>query len=336
MKKKFILSVLMISILTTVGCSNTNSVKSNNTPSSSTISVKNSNTSNTFTPFVLIDKTTYPSPFILNGNSLIFSNWEENNRISFINDNLPKDMISKSNVNDFVNYYANTLTLVNNFIYFGDGSSSNNLASINLTDKSYKKINNRNVHSITSSDNHLFYLDIPDDTNHQSKLYSYDTQSGVEKLICKNSIGKYLINGNFIIYQNLSDGGKLYKITTDGQNDEKLTNFSVESFAPYSSELLVINSDDNNTLYSVDTSTYEAKRLSLINAKDLKICNNQLFFINANDSNWLYKLTVNIESSEVKSEPLVHSSVNDYYFSENTLFYQTGINVNNPYIITIN
>lgn len=336
MKKKFIISFLMISILTTVGCSNTNSTKPNNTSNSSTISVKNNTSSNTFTPFVLTDKTTYPSSFILNDNSLIFSNWEENNRISFINDNLPKNMISKTNVNDFVNYYGHTLTLVNNFIYFGDGSSNNNLASINLTDKSYKKINNRNVHSIASSDNQLFYLDVPDDTNHQAKLYSYDIQSGVEKLICKDSIGKYLINGNFIIYQNLSDGGKLYKVTTDGQNNEKLTDFSVESFAPYSSELLVINSDDDNTLYSVDSSTYKAKRLSLIKAKDLKICNNKLFYINMNDSNWLYKLDVNLQSSEVKSEPLVQSSVNDYYFAENYLFYQTGIDVNTPYIVDLN
>lgn len=336
MKKKFIISLLMISTLTITGCSNAESKKSNNTSNSSTISINNSTPSNTFTPFVLTENTTYPSPFILNGNSLIFSNWEENNRISFINDNLPKDMISKTNINDFVNYYGNTLTLVNNFIYFGDGSSSNNLASINLTDKSYKKINSRNVHSITSSDNHLFYLDIPDDTNHQGKLYSYDIESGVEKLICKNSVGKYLLNGNFIIYQNLSDGGKLYKITTDGEGNEKLTDFSVESFAPYSSELLVINSDDDNSLYSVDSSTYEAKRLALIKAKDLKICNNQLFYINMNDSNWLYKLDVNIESSEVNSKPLVHSSVNEYYFAENYLFYQAGINVNNPYIITLN
>ena len=101
-------------------------------------------------------------------------------------------------------------------------------------------------------------------------------------------------------------------------------------------KLLYINSDDNNTLYSVDTSTYEAKRLSLINAKDLKVTNNQLFFINLGDSNWLYKLTVNIESSEIKTEPIISSSINDFYLVENYLFYQKGTNVNNPYFITIN
>lgn len=336
MKKNLILYLLLISTLTITGCSSTDTKDKTAISKTPTISSTSNNSTTTYTPFILTDTTIYPSPFILNGTSLVFSNWEENNRISFLNDPFPKNMISKSNVNDFVNYYASTLTLVNNLIYFGDESSNHSLASINLTDKSYKKINNRNVHNITSSGKQLFYLDIPDNTNHQAKLYSYDTETGIEKLLCNDSIGKYLINGNFILYQNISDGGKLYKITIDGQNNEKLTNFSVDSFAPYSSELLVINSDDNNTLYSVDTSTYEAKRLSLINAKDLKVIDNQLFFINLGDSNWLYKLTVNIESSEIKTVPIVSSSVNDFYLVGNYLFYQKGTNVNNPYFITIN
>lgn len=45
-----------------------------------------------------------------------------------------------NNVVDYYNYSADTLTLINNTIYFANGGDGNHLAALTLEDKSIKKL----------------------------------------------------------------------------------------------------------------------------------------------------------------------------------------------------
>jgi hypothetical protein len=334
MKKYILISLVIATSVIVVGCASKNSVSSSN-PSNQISSSKSSDTSSKdfLEPLVLNDKTTYPSPFVVNGTSLIFSNWDDNNKLSIVNDPIPQNVILNKSVSDFYNNSAETFTIVNNNIYFGDGSNSNNLSSVNIADKTSTKLNNSNAHSITSSDNTIFYLDIPDNYNHQGKLYSYDITTKSSKVVTPDIVGRYIINNNFILYQNVSDGSKLYKIKSDGTQKEQLTKFSVDSFAPYSSQLLVVNSDDNNNLYSLDLSTDDPKRIAIMKITNLKVFNNTLYFISGDDANCLYKLNVDIKKPEATSTKLLADSINDFYPTDKGIFVQKGININNPYIV---
>ena len=89
-----------------------------------------------------------------------------------------------------------------------------------------------------------------------NKIYKYDTVSSNSMLICPDNVGSFIVNGDFIIYQNLSDNSKLYSIKTDGTSRQKLTDYTANSFIVFDGQLLFFNSSDNNNLYSIDPSTF--------------------------------------------------------------------------------
>ncbi|ETJ28967.1 hypothetical protein Q604_UNBC16489G0001, partial [human gut metagenome] len=41
-----------------------------------------------------------------------------------------------------------------------------------------------------------------------------------------DSVGQYIVNGDYIIYQNLSDNSKLYSIKSDYSDKHKLTDYT--------------------------------------------------------------------------------------------------------------
>ncbi|WP_341274113.1 DUF5050 domain-containing protein, partial [Clostridium beijerinckii] len=57
-------------------------------------------------------------------------------------------------------------------------------------------------------------------------MYKYNTSTSEHSLVCPDSVGSFIINGDFIVYQNLSDNSKLYSIKTDGSNRQKLTDYT--------------------------------------------------------------------------------------------------------------
>ena len=335
MKKIISIALGIVAMLTLTSCSNKNTNSSAESQQKKSTSASTStSTDNIYAPFILNDNTIYPSSFITNENSIIFTNWEDNNKISIVNDADLKGIISSTNISDFFEYSATSLININNVVYFGDNSKDSNLASINLTDKSYTKLNNRHVHDITALNNEkIVYLDISGTDYNKKTIYIYDIESKKDSLLTSDHIGKYVINNNFILYQNLSDGGKLYRISPDGTNKEKITDYPVDSFAVFSSQLFVSNSADDNNLYIIDPSSLASKRFAIFNVRDLKTFNNQVFGINK--SNILCKLNLSIESTEIKVESLTSDSINEYYPTEKGIFVQKGLNVNNPYILNI-
>lgn len=333
MRKSIIFSLLLITTLVISGCS---SETSTTVAAPKTYSTSNTTSLNeVYTPLSLGAITIYPSPFIINGTSLIFPNREDNNRISVINEPFPKTLIQTKDVVDYYNYSTDTLALINNIVYFANGSDGNHLTSMNLTDKITNKINDHNIHDILINGDTLFYLSVLDEHKNQNKLYSYNTSTNDSKIIITDTVGKYLLNGDFILYQNISDNSTLYSIKKDGTQRTKLTDFSVDSFAPFENQLLIINSSDNNNLYVLEPSTDKTKRLALMNGTNLKIYNDKLYFINLFKSNNLYTLTVNLEKAEVSVSSILAEGINDYYPTDAGIFAEKRINVNNTYIIPI-
>lgn len=331
MKKNILIALVLGCSLLFTACGDTTEAPKE---VSTTPSVKVS-PNKVLTPLVLGDKTIYPSTFIKSNDNLIFSNWEDNDKISIINGTLTNKAIKSADVTDFFDYYSNTFTVVNDIIYFADRSNSDVLSSLKIVDKTYNKLNNSSAHNITSSENTIFYIDIPDNNSNTRRLYSYDINSKKTTLLIKDNVGKYVLNGNFILYQNLDDGSKLYKAKLDGSEIEKISNFAVESFTAHSNEILAVNSNDNNSLYLIDPSNYDSKRLAIMNISNLKSNENQLYCINNEDSNYLYSLSVDITSSDVSSKLLVSDHINDYFITDNEIFIQKAINVNNAYIVPI-
>ena len=150
-------------------------------------------------------------------------------------------------------------------------------------------------------------------------------------LVCADSVGSFIVSGDFIIYQNLSDNSKLYSIKTDGTNKQKLTDYTANSFVVFDGQLLFFNSSDNNNLYSIDPSTLKCKRLYIMNGFQLKIINKSLYFINGDDSNNLYSLSVDLAKSTATYKSEISEGINEYYLTAAGIFYNPSINVNNIY-----
>ncbi|NFF80973.1 DUF5050 domain-containing protein [Clostridium botulinum] len=324
---KKILSLLLISTtLFVVGCTKKEEKQTVN-KSNSNISSSSDLSSNVISPFILTDSTSFRCPFVFSNETLIFPNPDENNRISMINAPLPKDILKSSDLNDLVDYYTSDLALVNNTLYFADGSNSKGLSSINISDKTYTSLNKDSVYSLIASNDKLFYIN----KNDNQKLYSYDTNSNTSSALSLDSVGSFIVNGDFLIYQNLSDNSKLYYVKNDGTNRTKLTDHTANSFIPFDGEILFFNTSDNETLYSLNITTLEAKRISTIRGENLKCINNQLFFINNDDSNYLYSLSVDLPNSKVDSKSYISESLNNYHLTNAGIFYEKAININNIY-----
>lgn len=328
MKKLYLLPFILVPTLFLASCSTKDQEVQ---PPTSNLISSNSNSTFNFTPFNLLSETLISNPFVFDDSTLIFPNWEDNHKISFIEGDLPAKMISTTAVTDFFDYSTDSLALVGKKLYFSNGSDGHCLSSIDLITQEFKKINSNNAHNIVSSTNLVLYIN-KDDSN---KIYIHDTLINQTKTLVSDSVGHFIINGDFVLYQNLSDNSKLYKVNLDGTQREKLTDYSVDSFAPYEGELLVVNSSDNNNLYTLNPINLTSRRLFIMNGTNLKINGDKLYFINQDNNNYLYNLDVNLETNEVTSSIVLSEGINDYYPTPTSIFVQKMSNVNNTYILTL-
>lgn len=332
MNKGFFYFILPFTMFSFIGCSSNIASPSNSqtaTPSKTSIQVQNTQATDAADPnsFILTGSSSYFCPFLFNGNNLIFPNPDENNRISIIPSPLPKDILESKSVTDFANYSADNMVLINQMIYFSNGSDNNTLSSFNISDKAYTKLNDDSVNNLIAANSELFYIN----KNNENKIYKYNTSTAEHSLVCPDSVGSFIINGDFIVYQNLSDNSKLYSIKTDGTNRQKLTDYTANSFIVFDGQLLFFNSSDNNNLYSLDPSTLSCKRISIMNGFQLKIIDKSIYFINGSDSNNLYSLSVDLKNSTATSKSEISEGINEYYLTTSGIFYSPSINVNNIY-----
>lgn len=284
---------------------------------------------NGYTPFTLKDSAIYTSLFQVNGTSMVFPNWDDNNNLSIIKEPYPKDVVNTSNVTDFYNYPVNSLVVINNIAYFSDADNKSILASIDLSNRAYKpNLTSGEVSNMIGVNNVVYFID-PNDGN---KLHAFDTTNNVDTIISNDNVGNYLVDENTILYENKSDKSTLYAMNVDGTQKQKLTNFSVNSFAPYSGQILAINSSDNNNLYSINLTDLSTKRLAIMNGEDMKIFNEKIYFINVTNNRHLSKMTVDLTTPKVTFTDISDYEVNEYYPTSKGIFARKGVNVNNGYI----
>ena len=338
MKKKILCILLSINLLTLTGC-----IKSNNSTensSSSTSTADNSSpitaTSTTYgtedisdpiSDFRINGESYYMCPFLFNGTDLIFSNPQENNRISIIPDPLPQNILDSEFVQDFIDYSSDNIGLIGEYLYFANSSDNNSLYSCRLSDKEITKLNNHSVDEMIIVNNLIYYRNKIDG----NKLYVYNTETSQPSLVTSDSVGQYIINGDYVIYQNLSDNSKLYSIKFDYSDKQKLTDYAANSFITYKDEILFFNSSDNNNLYSLSPLTLECKRLKIMDGSQLQTINDEIYFINNDDINNLYSLSIDTETSEVQLTHEISFGINYYYLTSSGIFYSPSINVNNIY-----
>lgn len=327
MNKKILCIMLSLTIFTLIGCNNNDKTANDITPNKTISTQSTANESIPFIPFSLLDTSYLYCPFVFNDTDLIFPNPDENNRISIIPEPLPETILKSTDITDFADYSSDNIALLNGILYFANSSDGNALYSLNISDKTYSKLNEHSVHNLICVDDKLYYLNKVDD----NKLYKYDTSTKKVQSLSSDRVGSFIINGDFIIYENLSDSSKLYSLRIDGSNRQKLTDYTANSFIPFDGELLFFNSSDNNNLYSLNPTTLESRRLFIMNGFQLKSISNSLYFINGDDSNSLYSMSVDLQQSKIDIKPEISESINTYYLTESGIFYEKGINVNNIY-----
>lgn len=337
MKKKTICIILSITLLNIVGCGkadkeatnskpNTSASTSPITATSTTYNADNSNDSN----FKINGESYYFCPFIFNGTDLIFTNPDENNRISIIPDPLPENILESQSVKDFIDYSSNNIGIIGEYLYFANSSDNNSLYSCKLTNKETVKLNNHSVDQMIIVKNLIYYKNKAD----KNKLYIYDTETSKASLVTSDSVGQYIVNGDYIIYQNLSDNSKLYSIKSDYSDKHKLTDYTANSFITYKDEILFFNSSDNNNLYALKPTNLETRRLKIMNGFQLQTINDAIYFINGDDINNLYSLSIDASTSDITLKPEVSFGINSYHLTPSGIFYSPSLNVNNIYYKT--
>lgn len=329
MRNKIISLLLITSSFFLVGC---NETTTKDTTPKQTPTVTSTNSENFQTPFILTEETLYPSSFILDNNTLVFPNPDDNNKISLINTPLPTNHIENKDITSFAEYSTYTISKANGLYYFADDSNGDCLASIDMSTKNYKKLSNTKVTNLIATNSYLFYINKGD----YKKLSSFEISTGKEFLLSNDRVGKFIINGDNIIYQNVSDSSKLYTVKKDGTNNKKLADFSVESFIIYNNMILAINSSDNNNLYSIDSATLNYNRLKIMNGENLKIFNNKIYYLDLNDGKYLNSLAVDLDKNTATSTLIYKEGVNDYFPSDNSIFIERSVNINNTYVYILN
>ena len=341
-----LLSLALCTNLLGCGAQSTNQNNQNqNGAAGKQITVNNSSTSggstnsnldkeafkNGYTPFLLKDSAMYTCLFQVNGTSMVFPNWDDNNNLSVIKEPYPKDVANTSNVSDFFNYPVNSLVVINNIAYFSDGDNKSTLSSIDLSNRAYNpNLANGKISNMIGVNNVIYFID----QNDGNKLHAFDTTNNVDTIISSDNVGNYLVDEDTILYENKSDKSTLYKINVDGTQKQKLSNFSVNSFAPYSGQILAINSSDNNNLYSINLTDLSTKRLAVMNGEDMKIFNGTIYFVNVSNNRHLSTMTVDLTQATptVNFKDISDYAVNEYYPTDKGIFAQKGVNVNNSYI----
>lgn len=327
MKNKFLLILIVLSTFL-ISCSNNKTA----TNEENFIGINKPQTTDTTTPkptLTISDKTTHYSPYQSLGNLVFFPDKENNNILSSIYKQDKSGYIEQSNIKDIFNYSIESITIIDEIIYFSNCSDSNALYSLDYQSNKISKVNSNYVFNLTSNLNSLYYIN----KNDKNKLYSYNTATNSSSTLSADSVGSFVINGDYILYQNLSDKSKLYSIKLDGSNRTKLTDNSVNSFTTYKNEILYVNSDDNNSLYRLNPTTFNITRLNLVHGENLKSYDNKLFIIDNDKSNSLSSLVVDFDKNTASTSNITSGTTNNFYPSTDGIYLEKSPDVNKTYIL---
>lgn len=336
--KKLILITLIYSILL-IGCSKAGDT--NSSDSTSTTSSTEESTSYSSTKVTLPSSTTYNkgtqnlnfiasdlsySKFISMGQLLFFSDSNNNNKLSVTSSSLSANYIQDENIHDIYDYSVESMTSIDNIIYFTNTSDNNSLYKLDYERKSINLVSSNYFSEISSSENDIIYIN----KAMGNTLGCYSTKNNTSIQLSSDKCGSFIVNGEYILYKNLDDNSSLYIIKKDGSGRRKLTTTGVDSFATFKNHILYINAEDNY-LYSLDLTSETSKRIDLLNGTNLKHYDQTFYFISIEHSNHLYSFSIDDELNIIEKTPIINDAINNYYLTESGIFSKQGININKNY-----
>ena len=257
---------------------------------------------------------------------LFFSDSNNNNKLSVTSSSLSKNYIEDENIQDIYDYSVESMTSIDNIIYFTNTSENNNLYKLDYEKKSITLVSSDSFSKIASSANDIIYINkAMGDT-----LGCYNTKNNTSIQLSSDKCGSFIVNGEYILYQNLNDNLSLYVIKKDGSGRQKLTSTGVDSFATYKNFIIYINAEDNY-LYSLNLSSKKSQRIDLLKGTNLKHHNESFYFISLEHSNHLYSFSIDDKLNVIGKTPRINDAISDYYLTESGMFSKQGININKSY-----
>lgn len=330
-----IISTLLVSTLLLVGCSEANPTEELENAQNKTEQETNRTLNDTAVKPPTTNKST---TLILNNEDISYTNFlqtdtflyfvDTNNKLSVIEEPIDTPYILEEQVSETLNYSVGNITSINNEIFFTDIADGDSLYKLNYEKKEATKISSGSFFNISSYKNNIIFIN----KNKGWNLSYLDMKTLKIVPITSDRCGKYLINGDNIIYQNLSDNSYLYSIRIDGSQKTKLTSLPVDSFVSYKNSILNL-SGENNSLYIYDPITKTNKNITNINGANLKSYDGNLFYIGLSNSNHLFELTIDDTLESSTSTKLVSDMINDYFPTKNGIFLKKPVDINKIFFI---
>lgn len=325
---KKILSILLVLPLTFISCSkndestdskNENNNTLNNQVLLGTTPAKTLSFSNT---------TTTAAPYLERGTLLFFRDFNNNDKLSAI-ESIKNSTMNSSSIIETYEYPINSLVNINDDIYFSSHSDYS-IYKLNYQKSEISLISTIGGNDLTTNNELIFFID-PKTNN----LQSLNPSTKETKLIISDKCGKYVLNNNIILFQNISDNNKLYSINIDGSNLQKLTDVGVDSFSPYgNTEILFINTEDNNNLYSLNAIDLKSKKLATMNGTNLTI-HNEIIYFQDHISNNLMSLKIDSATKEQTFNTIYNEFINNYYITNNKIFIEFSSLPQKTYILSL-
>lgn len=249
-----------------------------------------------------------PSKFLNLNNMIFFSNSTINGEFSSVTYNDINSLISLESVNVLSEHTVQSLTSIGDIIYFINTSDNNSIYKYDSNKNILSKELEGNFHEITSIGTNLIVIN----KSNNNSLLCIDTLTNTKYTLTSDKCGKYIINGDYILYQNQTDNCKLYSIKIDGTERNRVINSAIDSFVIYNNNILFISALDND-LYSFNIKTKNSNKLLKLAATDLKSLDNDLFFIDSTNSNRLCSISVDSSLDNLEVVWLTNDMVNEHY-----------------------
>ena len=266
------------------------------------------------------------SKFISMGQFLFFSDSNNNNKLSVTSSSLSANYIQDENIHDIYDYSVESMTSIDNIIYFTNTSENNSLYKLDYERKSITLVSSNYFSEISNSANDIIYINKAMDNT----LGCYSTKNNTSIQLSSDKCGSFIVNGEYILYKNLDDNSSLYVIKKDGSGRRKLTSTGVDSFATFKNYILYINAEDNY-LYSLDLTSETSKRIDLLNGTNLKHYDQTFYFISIEHSNHLYSFSIDDELNIIGKTPIINEARNYYCRTESGIFARDGLIINKNY-----
>ena len=221
--------------------------------------------------FVVVDNWVYYSSSIYNLFRMKIDKKLSNDKSYNLNTGLCKMRIDGTGRQKLSDDKIYNLNIVDDWIYYANGSDNENLYKIRIDGTSRQKLNDDIslyidiiddwIYYTNGSDNETFYKIRIDGTNRQK--------------LNDDRIIQFKVIGNFVYYINLSDNYSLCKIRIDGSCKQYLSHEEILRFQVVCDWIYYCNSSDNDNLYKIRIDGTGRQKLNDDKIKAFKVVNNQ-------------------------------------------------------------